>query len=72
MKQTYVAEKAGYTKNELCDMLKGRRLIKACDILKLSIVLGVTADDIYKAGEADGTAANEQGYPTRGNRIAPY
>ena len=32
-------------------MLNGRRLIKARDVLKLSLALGVTADDIYKAGK---------------------
>ncbi len=51
MKQVYIANKAGYKPHELCDMLHGRKLIKACDILKLSIVLGVTAGDIYAAGE---------------------
>ncbi|MDD3404488.1 MAG: helix-turn-helix transcriptional regulator [Hespellia sp.] len=51
LKQVYVAEKAGYGKQELNDMLNGRRLIKACDILKLSITLGVTANDIYEAGK---------------------
>ena len=53
LKQAYVAEKAGYKPQELSDMLNGRKLIKACDILKLSIVLGVTADDIYAAGEKE-------------------
>lgn len=51
IKQTYVADKAGYTRQELNDMLNGRRLIKARDVLKLSLALGVTADDIYKAGK---------------------
>lgn len=47
LKQAYVAEKAGYSAQELSDMLNGRRLIKACDILKLSTVLNVTANDLY-------------------------
>lgn len=50
MKYVYVAEKAGYTKQELSDMVNGRRLIKACDILRISMALGVTANDIYAAG----------------------
>lgn len=54
MKQVYVAEKAGYTAQELNDMLNGRRLIKACDILKLATVLEVTANDIYEAGKEVG------------------
>lgn len=53
LRNMYVAEKAGYKPQELSDMLNGRKLIKACDILKLSIVLGVTADDIYAAGEKE-------------------
>lgn len=51
LKQVYVAEQAGYNSQELNDMLNGRRLIKACDILRLSAVLGVTANDIYESGK---------------------
>lgn len=54
MKYVYVAEKAGYTKQELSDMLNGRRLIKACDIPKLAAVIGVAIDDIYVAGAKTG------------------
>lgn len=31
LKNLYVAENAGYTPQELSDMLNGRRLIKACN-----------------------------------------
>lgn len=48
LKQVYVAEKAGYTPQELCDMLNGRRLIKACDIPKLAYALDVKLDDLFK------------------------
>ncbi len=51
VKQKYVAKRAGYTAQELCDMLNGRRLIKACDILSLSLAIGVTTDYIYAAGK---------------------
>ncbi len=51
LKQIYVAEKTGIGKQELSDMLNGRRLIKACDIPKIAVALGVTADDIYRAGK---------------------
>lgn len=51
LKQNFVAEKAGCTAQELNDMLNGRKIIKACDILKLSAAMGVTANDIYAAGE---------------------
>lgn len=50
LKQVYVAEKAGYTTQELNDMLNGRRLIKACDIPELARALRVKTDDIYEAG----------------------
>ena len=34
LKNIYVAEKAGFTSQELSDMLNGRRLIKVCDVPK--------------------------------------
>lgn len=51
LKNIYVAKRAGFTRQQLSDMLNGRKLIKACDILKLSEVLGVTVNDIYEAGK---------------------
>lgn len=51
LKNMYVAEKAGYSNQELSDMLNGRRLIKACDIPKLAEALEVGLDDIYAAGK---------------------
>lgn len=53
VKQVYVAEKAGYTAQELSDMLNGRRLIKACDIPKIAEALGVNSDEIYEAGRKE-------------------
>lgn len=54
VKQVYVAKKAGYTAQELSDMLNGRRLIKACDIPRIAEALNVTSDDIYAAGKEAG------------------
>lgn len=51
LKQVYVAEKAGYKAQELNDMLNGRRLIKACDIPRIALALGVEINDIYEAGK---------------------
>lgn len=51
LKQVYVAEKAGYKAQELNDMLNGRRLIKACDILRLALALNVEINEIYKSGK---------------------
>lgn len=41
LKQVYIAQKAGYSKQALNDMLNGRRLIKPQDIVILSRALGV-------------------------------
>lgn len=46
-KQTYVAETAGYTPQELSDMLNGRRLIKACDIPRIAKALGVEINYLF-------------------------
>ena len=50
LKNLYVAEKAGFTSQELSDMINGRRLIKACDVPRLATALGVVAGDIYSEG----------------------
>lgn len=54
LKNLYVAEKAGFTAQELSDMLNGRRLIKACDIPRLAEALEVKTDDIYETGMRGG------------------
>ncbi|HJA57138.1 MAG TPA: helix-turn-helix domain-containing protein [Candidatus Bacteroides intestinigallinarum] len=51
LKNIYVAERAGFTPQELSDMLNGRRLIKACDIPKLARAMEVKESDIYEAGK---------------------
>lgn len=51
IKQVYIADKAGYTAQELSDMLNGRKIIKLCDVPRLADALGVEIDDIYSAGE---------------------
>ncbi len=50
LKNIYVAEKAGFTPQELSDMLNGRRLIKACDIPKLALAMEVKESELYTAG----------------------
>lgn len=55
LKQFLVAEKAGLGKQELNDMLKGRKIIKACDLKMLARALDVTVSDIYAAGEECGS-----------------
>ena len=60
LKNLYVAANAGYTSQELSDMLNGRRLIKACDIPRLTKVLKVTSDDIYAAGKKGGNLEDKE------------
>ena len=51
LKNIYVAERAGFTPQELSDMLNGRRLIKACDVPKLAFAMEVKEGEIYSAGK---------------------
>ena len=51
IKQVYIADKAGYTAQELSDMLNGRKIIKLCDVSRLADALGEDIDAIYSAGE---------------------
>lgn len=51
IKQSFVAENAGYTPQELSDMLNGRRLIKVCDIPRIAKILDVKVNDLYAAGK---------------------
>ena len=54
LKNMYVAEKAGFTSQELSDMINGRRLIKPCDVPRLATALGVIAGHIYSEGMKGG------------------
>ena len=47
IKQRYLAEKMGCSEQVLCDIMAGRRLIKACEIPRFAQALGVTIDEIY-------------------------
>lgn len=59
LKQAAVAKKAGYKAQELNDMLKGRRLIKACDVPNIAKVLHVKVDEIYEKTPMNFTESNE-------------
>lgn len=48
LKQYAVAEKAGIPPKKFNDMLNGRALIKADDIVPICTALGVTANEIFK------------------------
>lgn len=44
--QAKVAKRAGYTPKAFNDMLKGRKLILADDVLKISKALGVSPNEL--------------------------
>ena len=50
MKQSFIAQKAGYSEQMLSDMLNGRKVIRACDIPKIASALSVTSNEIFDAG----------------------
>ncbi|MBQ3405676.1 MAG: helix-turn-helix transcriptional regulator [Lachnospiraceae bacterium] len=47
IKQSYVAAQAGLSSSALCDILKGRRLIKAGEVPRLAKALNVSPNDLY-------------------------
>lgn len=49
-KNLYVAEKAGYTKNQFSSMLNGRKLITDVDVMKIAEVLDVSVNELFKRG----------------------
>lgn len=51
LKQSAIAEKAGYTRQQLNSMLKGRKVMKDTDILRIAEALGVGVDTLFKIGE---------------------
>ena len=51
LKQVAVASKACYSAQTLNDMLNGRKIIKAADVMRLASALGVTPNELFKAPE---------------------
>ncbi len=47
LKQCAVAARAGFTDQQMCDMLNGRKIIKVCDILAIAEALGVEVGELY-------------------------
>lgn len=54
LKQSAVAEKAGYSKQQFNDMLRGRRVIRDIDVLKIMLALEVDANELFKVVEEGG------------------
>ena len=50
LKQSAIAEKAGYTKQQFNAMLKGRRVIRDTDIMKIAYALDVDANMLFDQG----------------------
>lgn len=47
LKQRAIAQKAGFSFQQLNDMLNGRRLIKVCDLTKIAAALDVEPKDLF-------------------------
>ncbi len=47
LKQSAVAQWAGYSGQQLTDMLNGRKIIKPCDILMISNAIGINVGDLF-------------------------
>lgn len=52
LKQIAVAEAAGYSKNQLNDLLNNRRTIKDVDVIALAHALNVTPNDLFYEPQA--------------------
>lgn len=50
LKQSAVARKAGYSAQQFCAMMNGRKIIKDTDILRIATALGVDANQLFKKG----------------------
>lgn len=47
LKQSAVAEKAGYTRQQFNDMLKGRKVIRDTDIVRIAAALKVDINALF-------------------------
>lgn len=48
--QGVIAAKAGFSDQQFCDMLKGRKIIRADYMVPIAKAMGVTVQEIYDAG----------------------
>ena len=51
LRQSAVAEWAGFSKQQFNDMLRGRKVIKPCDIMAISNALGVSVLKLFATEE---------------------
>lgn len=47
LKQSAVASWAGYSKQQMTDMLNGRRIIRPCDVMAIAVALDVDVGDLF-------------------------
>ena len=47
LKHIAVAKKAGYSRQQLSNMLNGRKVITSSDIIRLATALDVTPNDLF-------------------------
>lgn len=46
-----IAAKAGFSDQQFCDMLKGRKIIRADYLVPIAKAMGVTVQEIFDAGK---------------------
>lgn len=51
LKQSAVAEKAGYTKQQFNSMLRGRKVIRDTDIMRIASALEVDANTLFASNQ---------------------
>lgn len=54
LKQCAIAKRAGFSNQQLNDMLNGRKIIKPCDAIAIADALGVTMNELYYPPEREG------------------
>lgn len=47
LKHGAVAEKAGYSKQQFCDMMNGRKIIRPCDAVAIAKALEITMNELF-------------------------
>lgn len=47
LRQIEVAHRAGFSPQQFCDMLNGRKIIKPCDIVAISNAIGVRVEELF-------------------------
>lgn len=51
LKQSVVAARANFSANAFSAMVRGRKLIKPCDVNVIARALGVSVNELYKKGD---------------------